>query len=277
MTESSELSSTDVRGDRFSFGANWANYLKSIDDEKINNAATSMKRMLGNDSLSGLRFLDIGSGSGIHSLVARRLGATVYSLDYDTQSVECTKYLKEKFYPNDETWTVVQGSALDDEFIRSLGEFDIVYSWGVLHHTGNMFKALANADIPVKKNGVLFISIYNDQGPWSKYWTFVKRTYNKNRFNRFLWTYFYIALFTTKGAVKDLFLFKNPFRRYSEYKRKRGMTIHYDLIDWIGGFPFEVAKPEVILDFYSEKGYTLKKLKTCGGGFGCNEFVFVRT
>jgi 2-polyprenyl-6-hydroxyphenyl methylase/3-demethylubiquinone-9 3-methyltransferase len=185
--------------------------------------------------------------------------------------------LKEKFYPDDKSWTIEQGSALDEDYIRSLGEYDIVYSWGVLHHTGNMAKALTNADIPVKKDGILFISIYNDQGPWSRYWSFVKKSYNKNKINRFLWTYFYIGLFTAKGVIKDLFLLKNPFKRYSDYKNKRGMTIHYDLIDWIGGYPFEVAKPEVILDFYSSKGYALKKLKTCGGGFGCNEFVFLKT
>lgn len=277
MIESKVLKLSESKEDRFSFGTNWANYLKTVDDEKIENAATSMKKMLGIDDLKGKSFLDIGSGSGIHSLAARRLGAEVFSFDYDIQSVECTKYLKEKFYSNDENWTIVQGSALDEEFVKSIGKFDIVYSWGVLHHTGDMFKALTNADFPVKKDGVLFISIYNDQGMWSKFWTFVKKSYNKNKLNRVLWTYFYIGLFTTKGVVKDLFLLRNPLRRYSEYKNKRGMTIHYDLIDWIGGYPFEVAKPEVIMDFYCSKGYILKKMKTCGGGYGCNEFVFLKT
>jgi hypothetical protein len=49
-----------------------------------------------------------------------------------------------------------------------------------------------------------------------------------------------------------------------------------DLIDWVGGYPFEVAKPEAILDFYLRRGFTLKRLVTCGGSLGCNEYVFVR-
>lgn len=274
MNKSSEVLLVDVNENRFSFGSNWANYLNTLDDNKIENAAMSMKKMLGIENFEGKTFLDIGSGSGIHSLVARRLGASVVSLDYDKQSVNCTSYLQKKFYPNDTNWEVLQGSALDEKFLQSLGKFDIVYSWGVLHHTGNMYKALENADFPVKDNGILFLSIYNDQGHWSKYWKFVKKSFNKNRLYKFLIKLFFITFFTIKGAIKDLFLLKNPFRRYSDYKLKRGMTIYYDLIDWIGGYPFEVAKPEEIFVYYFQKGYSLIKLKTCGGGFGCNEFVF---
>lgn len=273
MNKTNEVLLVDIDEDRFSFGANWANYLNTLDDDKIENAAMSMKKMLGMENLVEKKFLDIGSGSGIHSLVARRLGASVVSLDYDKQSVNCTSYLKKKFYPNDMDWEVLQGSALDEKFIRSLGQFDIVYSWGVLHHTGNMYKALENADFPVKDNGILFLSIYNDQGPWSTYWKFVKKSFNKNPLYRFFIKLFFIIFFTVKGAIKDIFLLKNPFKRYSDYKLKRGMTIYYDLIDWIGGYPFEVAKPEEIFDYYFSKGYSLNKLKTCGGGFGCNEFV----
>jgi 2-polyprenyl-6-hydroxyphenyl methylase/3-demethylubiquinone-9 3-methyltransferase len=47
-----------------------------------------------------------------------------------------------------------------------------------------------------------------------------------------------------------------------------------DVVDWVGGYPFEVARPEEIFEFFKSKGLVLGKFKTCGGGHGCNEFVF---
>ena len=261
-------------GDRFSFGGNWSKYLKSIDDEKIQHAKIALKTILGDIDLAGKSFLDIGSGSGIHSLAACSLGAKVYSMDFDMKSVDCTSYLRDKFYGHDQNWQVAQGSVLDQKFIKSLGKFDVVYSWGVLHHTGDMYNALDIAQSVVADNGILFIAIYNDQGSSSKYWTFVKKTYNKYLLAKYFWSAFYLTLHTTKGLIKDILHFKNPFVRYTEYKMQRGMSIYYDIFDWIGGYPFEVATPEQIFDYYREKGYTLIKMKTCAGGSGCNEFIF---
>lgn len=259
-------------GNRFEFGSNWKNFLSQLNDSQIEKAKLELEKWLG--IIDGKTFLDIGSGSGIHSLAARMLGAKVVSFDYDNQSVECTKILKEKFFPDDENWTIEQGSALDREYIESLGKFDIVYSWGVLHHTGAMWKALENVEIPLKEGGKLFIAIYNTQVYWTQYWKFVKKSYNYSFITKYFWTIFYLLFNTTKGAIKDILLLKNPFNRYQEYKKERGMSIYYDLIDWLGGWPFETAMPEEIFDFYQQKGLELKKLKTCGGGLGCNEFVF---
>ena len=52
------------------------------------------------------------------------------------------------------------------------------------------------------------------------------------------------------------------------------MSFWQDLIDWVGGYPFEVSTPEQIFDFYRARGFTLPRLHTCGGSLGCNEFVF---
>src|SRR5215510_1899574 len=102
-----------ARGERFEFGKNWRRFLEGVRDEQIVTAESSLKRMLGVDSLAGLSFLDIGSGSGLFSLAARRLGARVHSFDYDPQSVACAAELRHRYFPGDGGWVVEKGSALD--------------------------------------------------------------------------------------------------------------------------------------------------------------------
>src|SRR5213076_551237 len=130
---------------RFAFGRNWARFLRHLNEDRILAAETSLCSMLELKSLEGKAFLDIGSGSGLFSLAARRLGARVHSFDYDSQSVACTSELKRRYFADDADWTIEEGSALDADYLKSLGTFDVVYSWGVLHHTGQMWQALENA------------------------------------------------------------------------------------------------------------------------------------
>lgn len=263
-----------ARGQRFEFGKNWRNFLGTLNDERIAEAEKSLKQRLSVEDLHGRTFLDIGSGSGLFSLAARRLGARVHSLDYDPEAVACTAELRRRFFPEDTNWTVEQGSALDAAYLRSLGTFDIVYSWGVLHHTGAMWLALENACLPVAPSGILFISIYNDQGRASQMWRRVKRTYNRlPRSLRFL---VLVPATVRLWALPTILDFRHgkPFATWRNYKRSRGMSAWWDVVDWVGGYPFEVAKPEEIFDFYRQRGFVLEQLKTCGKGHGCNEFVF---
>jgi 2-polyprenyl-6-hydroxyphenyl methylase/3-demethylubiquinone-9 3-methyltransferase len=262
-------------GQRFEFGKNWAWFLETLNDEKVDEAVKSLRDMLDTQSLAGKTFLDIGSGSGLFSLAARKLGARVHSFDYDPNSVGCTQELQRRYFPDDERWTVESGSALDAGYIASLGKFDVVYSWGVLHHTGDMWTALANAATPVGEHGKLFIAIYNDQGTASKRWTKVKRAYNQLPSGlRFLVVWPSFVVLAWRPLLKD-FLRLRPFQTLRDYgKNARGMSPWQDHIDWVGGYPFEVATPEKIFNFYHQRGFILDRLKTCGGTLGCNEFVF---
>lgn len=264
-------------GERFEFGRNWARFLSVLDDARIAEAERSLRRMLGVDTLQGRTFLDIGSGSGLFSLAAMRLGARrVHSFDFDPNSVGCTQELRRRYFPDDARWVVERGNALEPTYLESLGTWDIVYSWGVLHHTGQMWPALANAAGRVAPGGTLFIAIYNDQGWVSRLWHRVKVLYNRNAVTRALVIAVYFPYFALSGLAVDVLKRQNPFTRYREYKKVRGMSKVHDWYDWLGGLPFEVARPEQIFDFYRERGFQLQRLRTCGGGLGCNEFVFGR-
>lgn len=265
------------KGERFEFGKNWSRFLEVLNDERISQAEQSLRKMLEVENLEGKTFLDIGSGSGLFSLAARRLGARVYSFDFDTNSYECTKELKHRFFENDADWKIEQGSALDRDYVESLGKFDIVYSWGVLHHTGSMWEALDNASVAVKDDGTLFIAIYNDTGSQAKRWHWIKKTYCKLP-KPLKSPFAVLAILPEEGKrfASSLIRLKPQefFNFWKNYTNSRGMNRWYDIIDWVGGYPYEVATPDEIFEFYKAKGYSLTKMNVGGVGLGCNEFVF---
>lgn len=266
----------DAKGTlRFEFGKNWGRFSVAINDARIRYAEDSFTGMLGVDALKGKTFLDIGCGSGLMSLAAVRAGALrVHSFDYDERSVETTRALKERFCPGLSSWTIGRGDALDAEYLRSLGPFDIVYSWGVLHHTGHLWQALENVTEVCGKSGKLYIALYNDQGIFSAVWKLIKIAYNCLPG---IARYFVVLPVAVRlwgpATVRDMFRMQ-PFKTWREYRAARGMSPWRDVIDWVGGYPFEVARPLAVINFFKKRGFALLKEKSCGRGHGNNEFVF---
>ena len=260
------------QGQRFEFGKNWRRFLSVLTDQRIKFAEDSLRDMLGVESLKGKRFLDVGSGSGLFSLAARNLGASVHSFDFDPSSVACTRELRARYFADDPRWVVQHGSVLDQAFLKSLGAFDIVYSWGVLHHTGDMWTAIANAAALVKQDGTLMIAIYNDVGVRSQIWKQVKTLYCSGPFGKALVCGVFIPYFFFRTVVSCAVRKQNAFR----FEKKRGMSVLHDWIDWLGGLPYEVASVHGIYRFLHDRGFALRNIKTTNNT-GNNQFVFVKT
>lgn len=260
---------------RFGFGRNWQDFLPVVDEYRIERAKDSLSSFLGLPDLTNKTFLDIGSGSGLFSYGAFLLGASkVESFDYDPFSVEATKSLAHKA-GNPATWNVAQGSALDEEYLKSLGLFDVVYSWGVLHHTGSMWEAIRKTAKSTAPGGLYCIALYNNvEGRFgSKFWLSVKRHYNRGsgitkRLIEWMYTFVYFIL---APALR----FKNPFRFMREYGEKRGMHYRRDVIDWVGGYPYEYANVEEVFTFMKKEfpSFQLVNIKTVQS-IGNNWFLF---
>ena len=258
---------------RFSFGRNWDRFVReNFSDERVEISGRHLLGFLGLPDLAGKSFLDIGCGSGIHSLAAFLSGASrVVSLDVDPFSVRATQRVREKAGAPS-TWAVLEGSILDPDFVSNIEPADIVYSWGVLHHTGDLWTAMGNAAGRVLPGGLFYVGIYEKVSD-SGYWEDVKRRYNHAS--------------PAKKALMELgYVYRKFFRRKAprtllesiryirDYRANRGMSFWTDVRDWLGGWPYEPATPGEVTAF-CEKIPGMKTVKVVTGQANV-EYLFVR-
>lgn len=253
----------------FAFGQNWADFAQSLDEQRVRQAEADLMRIVGD--IRGKTFLDIGCGSGIHSAAASRLGASVVAVDLDPVSVETARAVTKRFAPDCE---VMRASAFD--ISRT---FDVVYSWGVLHHTGAMWKAVAHAAGLVLPGGRLAIALYG-RTPFCGLWRVEKRLYSSSpKAVQAVVRTVYKALFIAGLLVSG----RNPIAYIRSYATNRGMRWHHDVHDWLGGYPYESASPADVEKFLSDRGFILErtfihKAPIAGLlGTGCNEYLFTRS
>jgi len=258
---------------RFGFGANWAAYIKQhFSDDRVEISQRHLLRVLKLDDLKGRTFLDVGCGSGLHSLAAWRGGADrVVSFDFDADSVRTAQYLH-RMNGSPHNWTILQGSVLDKAFVEQLPKSDIVYSWGVLHHTGSMWTAFTNAASRVNGDGVFYVALYSSDActdPPASYWMEVKRAYNNAGTIMKRWMEWRYAW--NHSIRRDLLALRNPLTYIREYKKERGMSFWHDVRDWLGGYPMEYAGHRETRELGSRLGLELLFVKA---GEANTEFVF---
>lgn len=256
---------------QFDFGQNWKSFSENaLDNEKVLDAKKHFRELFEGVDFANKNFLDIGFGQGLGLLMAQELGANCTGNDINPKCKEALLASAKKYNNSDiDKISIVIGSILDKQTISELEscrkKYDIVQSWGVLHHTGNMYKAITNAASFVESKGYFTIAIYKKH--WTSVpWKLIKWFYCKSpSFVKFLlvWSILplkWLGAFITTGknpAVKD-----------------RGMNYYHDIVDWVGGYPYEYATKEEINDYVAKLGFTLVKFIEVPGFTGCNQFVF---
>jgi SAM-dependent methyltransferase len=259
----------------FAFGKNWASYAQLIDEHHIEEAEKGLLKLIPASEFKNRSFLDIGCGSGLHALAAAKLGVgRILAVDLDADSVRTTEVLLSRMKVSI-PWQARVMSVFDLDPGQQ-GVFDIVYSWGVLHHTGSMWEAVDKAASMVAPNGLLAIALYR-RTRLDPFWKIEKRLYAKaaplvqNLMRRGYITAFQLArLASGRGKFRDY---------VANYSSMRGMDFDHDVHDWLGGYPYESAlAPEVEaklagLGFRSERVFA--RPRTSGIlGSGCDEYVY---
>lgn len=259
------------------FGTNWKNFVRfHVNEKSLDFAKDKLRNFIAPYNLEGVSFLDIGCGSGIHSLAALNLGAAVVlSIDVDRESVNTSLMVRKKYGSSHFlNWDIRQASILDIDMLEKLPKFDVVYAWGSLHHTGQVWRAIKNATIPVKQNGILALALYSkDVTPEAarEFWLEKKKRYVTSGLagRRYL-EIWYIWKFLMQ---KDPRKVGTVFKRIKEHKRNRGMNLLVDIRDWLGGWPMEFVGDREVIEFVEEIGFKTIKVVT---GEANTEFVFAR-
>ena len=258
----------------FAFGKNWASYAAQIDEPRIEEATKWLLKLIPAEEFKGRSFLDIGCGSGLHALSAARLGTSrIMAIDIDPDSVATSNAVLSS--NNIKTPWLTETMSVFDLDPKCHGTFDIVYSWGVLHHTGNMWEAVGKAASMVSPNGLLAIALYR-KTHMDPFWKLEKRIYaHAPQIVQNVIRALYIAAFRLVTFVTG-----GNFHEYvANYKSSRGMDFYHDVHDWLGGYPYETTlAPEVEakLSGFGFKAERVFARPVSHGilGSGCDEFVY---
>jgi 2-polyprenyl-3-methyl-5-hydroxy-6-metoxy-1,4-benzoquinol methylase len=260
----------------FDFGENWSEFSQhALTAERTSQARGHFGQLIGDLPLAGKSFLDIGFGQGLGLLTATACGARAVGCDINPKCAQVLERNRSHFPDLPALPSVVVGSILDEKVLEDLRRhagradgYDLVHSWGVLHHTGDMDRAIQNAASLVAPGGHFILAIYNRH--WSSLpWRVIKRCYvtSPRWVQRVLIRIFFPIIYVAKWLVTG----RNP------RQQERGMDFYYDVIDWVGGYPYEYASRREIEVRLTPQGFSLLRFHAARVPTGCNEFVFRRS
>jgi 2-polyprenyl-6-hydroxyphenyl methylase/3-demethylubiquinone-9 3-methyltransferase len=252
---------------RFEFGANWQDFAARGLDERSYQEADRHIRALRELAPDAKSFLDVGCGSGLFLLAALQHGfSPAVGFDYDPNSVAATSGLLADAGMGDQA-RVERGDVLDTPYLETLGTFDVVYAWGSLHHTGDMWQAIENAAGRVAPGGLFVIAIYN-------------RTWSSPAWNAIKRFYVHASPTVQKALVGATWVVgataRALYTRTSPFKQRRGMSFYHNMVDWVGGYPYEYATVDEIVAGCSRLGLMLMSSESGPTPIACNEFIFRR-
>jgi 2-polyprenyl-6-hydroxyphenyl methylase/3-demethylubiquinone-9 3-methyltransferase len=261
----------------FAFGRNWASYAAGIGETQIEEAKIGLLKLIPAEEFIGRSFLDIGCGSGLHALAAAQLGVgRILAIDIDPDCAATSRSLLSK---NDLSipWEVNTLTVFDLD-PKQEGTFDIVYSWGVLHHTGAMWEAVGKSASMVAANGLLALALYR-RTRMDSFWKVEKRLYSHapellQRVIRAAYVTAFKLSVVGPGETLKGYL--------ANHSLSRGMDFYHDVHDWLGGYPYETALVSevesklVALGFQAERVFAKPSKPLQIGIFscGCNEYVY---
>lgn len=259
----------------FDFGENWSEFsAHALTPERVAQARQDFAVLLGDIPLAGRTFLDIGFGQGLSLLTAASLGGRAHGCDINPKCAQVLARNQKHFPGMTALPSVTVGSILEDAVTQELRAvtanrgFDIVHSWGVLHHTGDMDRAIRHAASLVAPGGYLVIALYNRH--WSSgAWRAIKWSYvhSPRWLQRVLVGLFYPIIYAAKWLVT----------RRDPKRQERGMDFFYNVVDWVGGYPYEYASIDEVIAMVAAHGFALRRAIPAVVPTGCNEFVFTKT
>ncbi len=259
---------------QFDFGKNWKAFSReALTSVKIDQAKADFMHLLDGVPLKGKTFLDIGFGQGLSILLARYYGAKVVGNDINPTCRDALA-LTAKALKTTTDIRICMGSILDTsvcDLVRKESPdergFDIVHSWGVLHHTGNLKKALETAMSLVTQEGYCVLALYNTH--WTSWiWRIIKWTYCKSPkcIQKFLVALLYPVIMIAKAIVT----------RQDPFKQSRGMDFYFDVVDWVGGYPYEYMTVDECKAVFKKANFECIRVIEATVPTGCNQFVFKR-